>query len=137
MKTFIAALGLTLALAIFIGGGVVLFSALKKSPNSGSSLTNVYNSVPTASQVWIGKDVDTLLIATSTGRRYLKITNLSGATSTSQALYCNVNDKASALYTGFVVFGSSSVEFNLDNMYTGALRCKFQSATSSVAIIEV
>jgi hypothetical protein len=93
---------------------------------------------PTATKVWVGTGGtgDTLVAASSTGRTYLEIGNISGATSTAQALYCNVGGLPSVLYEGMVVHASSSKAFGLDNLIRGAIRCRFPVASSSVTVID-
>lgn len=105
-------------------------------PSTLAGADNIANEFLTSTNVWVGKDVDTLVAASSTGRTYLQISNLSGATSTRQDLYCNVNDVAVTLYSGLVIFASSTYVFDFDNLYRGSLYCRFPVATSSVAVLE-
>lgn len=129
-SALVAALALTLL-------AIMLVPALRPLPVQGSASDNLFTTIPTATSVWVGKDISTLIVATSTGRSYLEIANISGATSTAQALYCNVNGKEAVLYSGLVVHASSSRLFNLDGLYRGALYCKFPVASSTVTILEV
>lgn len=106
-----------------------------EAPLVGTGSDNVLSTL-TAASVWIGKDLDSTLIATNTGRTLLTIQNISGATGTSQTLYCAFNGVAATIYAGFVVHASSSERFMLDNLYRGALHCKFPAASSTVIVIE-
>lgn len=102
----------------------------------GSSDIVILPTYPTATSVWVGKDIDTTIVATSTGRVRLEIENISGATSTAQALYCNYGDRPATIYSGFVIEASSSKAFTLDQLYRGALHCKFPVSSSTIAITD-
>lgn len=135
LKDFIATI-LTVAIGVAIGTAVLLPFRNAAPAAFGGNTDVVVNTVPVATSVWVGKDISTTLVASSTGRQYLEISNISGATSTSQALYCNVNGASASLYTAFVVHASSTKVFTLDNMYRGALNCRFPVASSTVTVVE-
>jgi uncharacterized protein YpuA (DUF1002 family) len=99
----------------------------------GSAMENTFNELST-SNVNVGEDLSTLVVATNTARQYLRITN--NSTSSAQALYCNTNDRAATKDLGLAVFASSSIEFDFDHLYRGALRCIFAIGTSSVTVVE-
>jgi hypothetical protein len=95
------------------------------------------NEITTSTSVWVGKDIDTLVVASSSNRMLLEIGNISGATGTPQALYCNTNDRPATVYSGWVVQASSSRQWRVDElMYTGALHCKFPIASSTITVIQ-
>lgn len=123
------AVGLCFAAAGF--GGLVA----QRAPQAalGSASENTFNELSTTN-VNVGEDVSTLVVATNTSRQYLRITN--NGTSTAQTMYCNTNDRAATKNAGFAVFASSSVEFDLDNLYRGAVRCIYDLATSSALVAE-
>jgi hypothetical protein len=84
--------------------------------------------------VWVGKDLDSVTVATNTARTYLELQNIGATTST--AVYCQINDKAGAVYTGFVLGPTSTRIFDLDALYRGALRCRAQGASTTLFILE-
>src|SRR5436305_2036184 len=69
---------------------------------AGSSDIVILPTYPTMTLLGVGTS-DSLVVASSSGRMRLEITNLSGATTTAQALYCNTGDRPSAAYTGIVI----------------------------------
>ena len=133
MKTAdkIASFTLLVALVLMCYAAILLF--YRPHTASGAAQEVVYSELAVSS-VWVGKDLDAQTLATNTGRISLRIQNI-GATS-STAVYCNTNDRVSALYTGIVVGPTSTIEFDLDNMYRGALRCKAQNASTTLFIQE-
>ena len=123
-------------LAAVVGGIVAYqYAAPSEAPAYGAADILTMNTIPTATSVWIGKDINSLLVATNTARTYLEIGSY-GATSTAQTLYCNTNGRAGSLYSGFTIAASSTKIFNLDNNYTGALYCLAAGASSTVTVIE-
>ena len=127
----LAALCLTGAL---IGGFVV--SQQDEQPKAGAADTNVLPSAPTTSTTaYAGKDVSTEVVAANPSRRYLEIANLSGATTTPQALYCNIGATATP-YSGMVIHASSSKVFDLDNLPRSAVNCRYTHSTTSVGVID-
>lgn len=126
--------------AAFIGG---LVASQPVQPTDqkqlGSFDITVLSNTPTISNVWVGTGLtgDTLVAPTSTNRVRLEITNSSGATSTPQAIYCNVGDRPSVLYSGIVINASSTpYVFGLDNLTRGAVRCRLPVSSSSVSVID-
>lgn len=115
------------AVAVFVG--FHLYSSVAQAAADQNALSNL-----TVTPVWIGKDLDILTVATNTARTYLELQNM-GATS-STAVYCQINDKAGAVYTGFVIAPTSTRIFDLDALYRGALRCRGQSASTTLFILE-
>jgi hypothetical protein len=131
-------LGIFLAFVCFTSaliGGVVVMHKVTAQQHTGSVDINVLPPTPTATSVWVGTS-DTLVVASSSGRVRLEVGNISGATSTAQALYCNVGDRPSVLYQGIVVQASSSKAFTLDDMTRGAVRCRFPVSASTVTVID-
>lgn len=128
-----------IVIAILVGAAGIAFSFSKeKTPeraNVGSSSDNVLQHYPTATKVWVGTG-DTEVVASSSARTYLAIANISGATGTPQALYCNVGGRPAVLYEGMVIHASSSETFGLDNLIRGAVRCRFPVAASAVSVID-
>jgi hypothetical protein len=106
----------------FARGVASLFPAPPAPQALGSQADNVLATYPTASKVFINSS-DTLLVATSTGRLYLVINNISGATTTAQVISCNFGDRAATLYSGFSIPASTTVTLTLDNLYRGAIHC--------------
>jgi hypothetical protein len=88
--------------------------------------------MPTAGIVTIGSGLSTRVVATSTGRLYLEVSN-TATTSPGQVLYCNTNDRPAVIGQGFAIFASSTRTFT--NL-RGSLNCRYQSSTSSVAFVE-
>ena len=116
-------------------GGLLVRQVLPEQPSVlGSAIENRMIEIPTATSVTVGSDISTLVVATNTARQYLEITN--NSTVATQGLYCNTNDRAATKNSGLTIYASTSKSFNLDNLYTGALRCIFAAATSSVTVIE-
>jgi hypothetical protein len=122
-------------LAALVGGIVVLRTVAPSIAKAASDIVGIVT-IPTATSVWIGKDIDTTLIATNTARMYMEISNISGATSTGSGIYCNVNGKTATPYSGFAMFASSTKTFAVDNLYQGALHCRASDASSTVTLIE-
>lgn len=85
----------------------------------------------TADMITAGPLADTLLVATNTGRVYLEVSNI--ATTGSQVLYCNTNDRPVTIGKGMTVQASSTRIFT--NLI-GAIRCKYAAASSGVAYFE-
>jgi hypothetical protein len=118
---------LLISLGVFVAQGLTLGVASLLLPPQvpqrlGSSSDNVLQFAPTVSQVFV-KSTDTTVVASSTGRQYLRISNASGATTTAQQVSCNLGDRAATLYSGFTFFASTSESWNLDNLYRGAIHC--------------
>jgi hypothetical protein len=123
---------------LFAGFGLLLWVFAQilfaPQPAAGASSEVTYHEMNT-SAVYIGKDLDTgQVVATSTGRLHLTIQN-AGATTTG-TVFCSTNDRPPSLYSGFVLSATSSKEFNLDNMYRGAIRCKAVGASTTLFIQE-
>lgn len=134
-KSFVFIGGLAVGLVGFLLGA--MFFAAQPNPAYGASDIIGLNTIQTSTSVWVGKDLDTTVAATNTARVLLRIGNISGATTTSQALYCNVNGAPATIYSGYVVQASSSEEFAADtHLYRGALHCRFPVASSTVTLIE-
>lgn len=131
-------LSIILAVVGLLAAGIVL-NVYKSSepPKSGSASDNRLPLQPIRqNSVWVGTS-DTTVISTSSNRVHLDIANNSGATSTqSQTLYCKYGDVASAAYEGFVINASSSKAWNLDNLYVGAIHCRFPSGAANVVVTE-
>jgi hypothetical protein len=137
IKEFLIALCL-LAVGVALGVGLAsgIARLLEKPQTLGSIDTTSYFTA-SSSQIFVGSDLATTIATTSTARRLLQITNMSGATSTAQVLSCSYNSASVTLYSGLIVFASSTATFDLNNLYTGPLRCKFPAATSSVTVTEI
>jgi hypothetical protein len=118
---------LLITLSVFAAQGLALgVASLGSAPQSeqqlGSSSDNILPTYPTVAQVLV-KNSDTLVVATSTGRQLLRLTNASGATTTAQQVSCNFGDRAATLYSGFTLIASTSETWALDNLYRGAIHC--------------
>jgi hypothetical protein len=116
-----------MTLSVAIGASIALgvasrFQTPQPAQTLGSSSDNVLAVFPTATKVFVNS-ADTLVVATSSGRQYLELGNISGATTTPQAVYCNYGDRPAVLYQGFALFGSTSKAYALDNLYRGAIHC--------------
>src|SRR5690242_12155276 len=95
----IIALICVITLSVAMGAGLALGVAstfAKPQPQApktlGSSSDNVLATYPSVSRVFVNA-ADTLVIGTSTGRTYLVINNISGATTTPQVVSCNFGDR--------------------------------------------
>lgn len=126
IKEILAAV-LVISLSVFAAQGLTLglSSLLAASPARqafGSSSDNVLPLAPAASRVFVN-GTDTLVVATSTGRVALELSNASGATTSPQTVYCNYGDRPAVLYSGVALFGSTTKAYLLDNLYRGAIRC--------------
>lgn len=126
---FVAIIGITLSAVAFVS------RETPATPKTGSSDIGILPTNPRISNVWVGTS-DTVVVATSTGRLRLEISNISGATSTAQALYCNTDDRPSVAYAGIVIQASSTKIYELTQLPRGALRCRYPVSASSVAVIE-
>lgn len=140
-KRVILACGLLLALSSLadFAQRAYFHSQPVPAPRSlGSSDINVLTNTPAVSNVWVGTGLtgDTLVAPTSTSRSRLEIANISGATTTSQAAYCNVGDRPATLYSGIVIHASSTKSFSLDDLPRGAVHCRFPVASSSVSVTD-
>lgn len=96
-------------------------------------------SYSTSTKIWVGTSVVTNLYTTvapaSNGRTYLEITNLSGATSTPQAIYCKVGENP-VKYEGIVIQASSTRTWEKSHVPVGAVKCIFPVSSSTVAVVE-
>lgn len=125
-KDLLAAL-LVITLSVAMGNALSLgvasvFPKPQAEQHLGSSSDNVLATYPTVAKVFVNT-ADTLVVASSTGRTYLAINNISGATTTAQVVFCNFGDRAATLYSGFSIPASSTVTFALDNLYRYAVHC--------------
>ena len=80
--------------------------------------------------VLCGNGSSTLMLATSTSRSFLRISNISQGN-----IYYGFGQPA-ATSTGGVLFASSSMEFNQSNMYSGAIYCLATTANATTTIAE-
>jgi hypothetical protein len=130
---------LLITLSVFAARGLSLglarvLPAPQPGPQSlGSGSDNSLQTYPTGSQVFV-KSTDTTVVASSTGRQYLRLSNASGATTTAQQVSCNFGDRAATLYSGFTLFASTTERWDLDNLYRGSIHC---IAPASGALITV
>jgi hypothetical protein len=136
-KEILAAV-LVISLSVFLAQGLTLgvaslFQAAQAPQNFGSASDNALPLAPTATRVFVNS-TDTLVVATSTGRVALELSNASGATTSPQTVYCSYGDRPAALYSGFALFGSTTKAYLLDNLYRGAIHC---IAPSNGALITV
>jgi hypothetical protein len=118
---------LVISLSVFLAHGLSLgvaslFSVAQAPQSFGSSSDNVLPLTPTATKVFVNS-ADTLVVATSTGRVALELSNASGATTSPQTVYCNYGDRPAVLYSGVALFASTSKAYLLDNLYRGAIHC--------------
>lgn len=116
---------------------IVAFREPQQTPALGQQI-NTWDISTFADDIWVGKDIDTTLVATNTARSYLEISNISGATTTAGTLYCNLGGKDATIYTAspVVVFASSTRVWSLDGIYTGAIHCKLPFASSTIQVWE-
>jgi EamA domain-containing membrane protein RarD len=122
---------LIVAMGFIVYGFVQVLT--RPAPAFGAAQEVVYNELPVSS-VWVGSSLDILTLATNTARTSLRIQNVGATTSTT--VYCNTNDRVSALHTGIVLGPTTTIEFDLDNMYRGALRCRAANASTTLFIQE-
>lgn len=88
--------------------------------------------MPTVSQKTAGPQADTVIVATNTARIHLEISNIS-TSSVGQTLYCNTNDRPVTVGIGIPIFASSTKDLSY---LSGAVRCKYATASSSVTFAE-
>jgi hypothetical protein len=131
-----AAIHLVLAFAMIALAIMIAFKVNAPSLVKAASDIISFQTIPTSTGVYVGT-ADTLLIATNTARTYLEISNVSGATTTAQTLYCAPNGAAATAYSGFTLFASTTKVFSVDNDYQGALHCIAPvGSTARVTVIE-
>jgi hypothetical protein len=138
IKEYLAAGGiiaLSVAIGIGLAFGTAQLFAQPQAHSLGSSSDNVLALNPTATKV-IVNSTDTLVVATSSGRQYLELTNASGATTTAQMVSCNYGDRPAVLYQGTTIFASTSKAYMLDNLYRGAIRCIAPANGALITVID-
>jgi hypothetical protein len=102
---------------------------------AGSSDIVILPAFPTMTLLGVGTS-DGLVVASSSGRMRLEITNLSGATTTAQALYCNTGDRPAVKYTGIVIQASSTKVFDFGNLPRGAVHCIYPVSAATVTVAD-
>ena len=121
-----------------IGSIALMKSIIDKNGGAFSGAgDNTLYAIDNSTSVQIGKDVSTQLIATNTARRFLRISNTSGATTTPTPIFCNTNGRSAVLNSGLFMEATSSLAWPADAMYTGALNCRGLNATGTVTILEM
>lgn len=94
--------------------------------------TNAYFGVPTQKSVSCTIGVSTLLLATSTPRMMIRISNLSAG-----SMYLGIGT-AAATSTGVYLSASSTITFDSSNVILGsAIYCLTDSATAKAAVLSI
>jgi hypothetical protein len=124
-----------LALLVVIVGGAAAYNSLHATPTAGSSDIVILPTYPTMTLLGVGTS-DGLVVASSSGRMRLEITNLSGATTTAQALYCNTGDRPAVVYKGIVIQASSTKVFDFGNLPRGAVHCIYPVSAATVTVAD-
>ncbi len=123
-----------MAAVIAVVSLIVLNVSLSRVPTvpvgGGVSISN-FNSFASSSAITVSNS-STQVSATNTARTYLRLANNGSA-----AVYCNLrNGAAATLFSGLTIFGSSTVDFTVDNNpYTGAVNC-IGHGTNIVSVLE-
>lgn len=87
-------------------------------------------SMGTSGAMYLAANTSTQMISTSSTREILRISNLA-----SNPIYCNANgDKAAVGYLGIMIAASSTLTFDSEFPYVGAVRCisPFGAASTTV-----
>jgi hypothetical protein len=134
-KAFTVLCGIFLAIIVVTQVTLVFHHKAPASVTVGSADIGVLSNYPTLASAWVGTS-DTLVVASSSGRIRLEINNLSGATTTPQAVYCNTGDRPAVKYTGIVIQASSTKIFNLDELPRGAIHCVYPVSASTVTVVD-
>jgi hypothetical protein len=118
---------LVIAAGVSVPAGIALGIASLSRPAQpaqplGSSSNNVLPLLPTATRVFVNS-TDTTIVASSSGRVALELSNASGATTSAQTVFCNYGDRAATLNSGFALFPTTTKTYLLDNLYRGAIHC--------------
>jgi uncharacterized protein YpuA (DUF1002 family) len=129
-------IALVLVAFMAVVAGIAFSLHRPQAPRSGNVGETPLFTIDNATSVQIGKDVSTQLVATNTARRLLRISNVSGGTTTPSDIYCSTNGRSGSLYSGLFLQGSSTIAWNTAEMYAGALNCKATNATATVTVLE-
>ncbi|HEY1747832.1 MAG TPA: hypothetical protein VGG11_13855 [Xanthobacteraceae bacterium] len=138
IKEFLLAIAI-IAIGCGLSAAVTLMYERATAPAApesfGSASDNILPQYPNSTVVYVNSS-DTLVVASSTGRQYLQIDNVSGATSTPKVVSCNFGDRPATLYSGFSILASSSKEFTLDKMYRGAIHCIAPASGATLTVTD-
>lgn len=133
-QKILIATGAVLAVAIVFFCGIWLGNKPVAYGNAIAGTSGVFFSVATSSVQTIGTS-NTLLIGTSTGRTWLRISNNSA-----NVVLCRFDNGLPAALpsTGFLLAASSTYEMNQlsEPVYTGAVNCISDTGASATVYVE-
>jgi hypothetical protein len=132
--TIKTSLALILGVLVGVVAGATFF-VRQESPKAKGTGDAPLITIGTATSVQIGKDLSTQAVATNTARRLLRISNVSGATTTPSDVYC-ASASVGSLYSGFWLQASSTYIMPADQPYFGPFNCKATTATATVTVLE-
>lgn len=95
--------------------------------------SNAYTAAQTSTGVLVTTS-NTVVLATSTSRSFVRISNLSGNT-----IYCNTdNGKPATAFQGYMISATSSLSFsdNDSNLYRGAINCIAIGGSASTTVFQ-
>ena len=122
------------ALVVVLG---FIFVPQLKDKTLGGSAVNVptFESAATSSAVTVGPQQNIQIVATTSSRSYLLLTNGSASTTDSHAIFCRADyDKAAVANQGIKLSSTTGMtyEFTADkgNLYVGAVRCTAAASTT-------
>lgn len=110
------------SMPVGIALGIASLHETQPAQSLGSSSDSVLPTSPTATRVFVNS-TDTTVVASSSGRVALELSNASGATTTAQTVFCNYGDRPATLYSGFALFPTTTKTYLLDNLTRGAIHC--------------
>jgi hypothetical protein len=118
--------GVIVAVLALLGVGPQLYSGIGNSAQKFSTIGETGTSGP----MYLAANTSTQMVASSSAREVARISNLG-----TNPIYCSANgDKAAVAYSGITVYGSSTLSFDEQFPYTGAVRCiaPFGAASTTV-----
>ena len=90
---------------------------------------NPWSITTTVSSVSIGPLSSTRVVASSSARQYVLLSN-----SASQTIWCNLSDASSTANNGFLIAATSTYTINASNLYTGSIQCTNPVASSTLGV---
>lgn len=136
-KLSIYSIGFILAITLIVISG--LFSG-KEAGAATADIQTTFQSAATSSAITVGPQQNIQVVASSSLRTYLYISN-EATSSGSSNIYCNPNaDKPAGLGTG-IKLGTSTTQTYYEfasyrgNLYVGGLRCT-SAASTTMTVVE-
>lgn len=123
-------------LAFFVGATILTGILSKGKPVEAMTENNTFFGFATSTNFWIGPGNPTMIARNNPRRQYFEIGNISGATTTPQAVYCSTNPSLPA-FTGIFINASSTKTFNYTGIPLGFMYCRSQTSSTTITVVEI